>query len=83
MLRPVQAACAAFLAAGGNALAPVKQLIDATAATCPAQCEPRPADDTRSAECVAADCDADLAEICRGWNLQWDGKAKTCTGAGH
>jgi hypothetical protein len=35
VLLPVQAACDGFLAAGGIALAPVKNLIDAAAATCP------------------------------------------------
>jgi hypothetical protein len=54
VLRPLQAACAAFLMAGGKALAPVMHLIDAAVATCPAQCEPRPVD-TRSADCIAAD----------------------------
>ena len=81
VLRPLQAACAAFLTSGGKALAPVMHLIDAAVATCPAQCEPRPVD-TRGAECIAADREADEEAMCRGWNLHWDAKAKTCSG-GH
>jgi hypothetical protein len=81
VLRPLQAACAAFLMAGGKALAPVMHLIDAAVATCPAQCEPRPVD-TRSADCIAADRELDEEALCRGWNLHWDANAKTCTGGG-
>ena len=74
VLLPMQATCANFLSLIG-----MTATVDATVATCPAEC---PAD-TRPEECVTADREAVAEALCREWGFHWDAARKTCTAGGH
>ena len=66
----MQAACSNFLAEGGIALAPLKNLLDHAAATCPPLAARASCSDTTEfdsyAQQVTAECCDDKSESCRG-----------------